>query len=505
MEDVIGLEKNVNEISATRTVSGDSFTQGVMDFNVSIGAPSAFKWSEAYFRVACTVTQGGNQPSLYSSSVALAENFCSAMFNQIDVKAGGVSISSQSRYLPQADQLRNRLSRTYAWQQSVGRNAFLIEPSFDDRRLITSGNANGTVTSEGTISADAGGFVTGTGTDFWDSGVRVGMVLEVLGGGKYAIIGIQPDADDSLQLAVPTSFTGITAGTSYNIYSEVDRTEPSNFRNKVYVLWRPGVGIFDNEEWMGAGQYTVSLNPAANYQTAALQTLVSTTSTASYKLTIDDIRFYVTTYKVSIPSEIRQLSLMEWDIQSKVVGTDGNISSLQFTVPPSTRALAVFLQAGEAGYDMICPPTLFRTKNNFPPTVGLNDERSLQNIQITYGGISRPAINWANNPYTEDNSVAATTSTNQLQQRYYDVISESGMLFNVGGCESFQQYLDRGLIVYYDFLRDVDNKSTDVQLSANFGANLPENTRLFCCALYSRVVEVTTQNGLVVNVRQRTI
>lgn len=499
-----GLEKNVTEVSATRTVSGEAFAQGVMDFNISIGAPSAFKWSETYFRVACTVTQGTRQPSLYDSSVALAENFCATMFNQIDVKAGGVSISSQTRYLPQADQLRNRLSKSYAWQQSVGRNAFLIEPSFDNRRLITSGNSDGSVTTAGTIAVAEGGQVTGSGTDFWDSGVRVGMILEV-GGDEYAITSIQPDSSTTIFISVPVGFTPIAGGTTYKIYSEVDRTQSANYRNRVYALWRPGIGIFNNEDWMGAGQYTVSLNPAAYYGTAALQTLLSTTNTNSYKITVDDIRFYVPTYKVSVPSDIRQLNLMEWDIQSKVIGTDGNVSSLQFTVPSSTRALAVFLQAGESGYDMTNPPTLFKTKQTWPPVAGVNDERSLQNIQITYGGISRPSINWSNLPFTEDNSVAATTSTNQLQQRYYDVISESGMLYNVGGCESFEQYLDRGLIIYYDFLRDVDNKSTDVQLSANFGANLPPNTRLFCCALYSRIVEITTQNGLVVNVRSKSV
>lgn len=501
--DLEKIERNVNEITCTRSVGGANFTAGVMDFILNVGAPSAFKWSDVYFRLSVTLTRGTNQPSVYTSDVALSDNFVNALFNQIDVKAGGTSISSQTRYVAQAAQLRTRICKSYAWQQSVGRNTFLIEPSYEERKLITSYD-DGNITDQGTIVVDNAGLVTGTGTNFWDDGVRTGMVLTV-GGNPYVISSILPDSDITLMLQVPDGFAPITSQSAYTVNTEIDRKEPADGRNEVYVLWRPSLGIFDVDDWVGAGQYMVSLNPASNYQSAALQTIVPQAEAGDYRLTINDIRMYVPTYKVAIPDDVSRLSFVELDVQSKVIGTDGNVSSMQFTVPSSTHALALFLQSGEAGYDTINPATLFRTKISNPPDASVSSEKSLKNIQITYAGISRPAINWSNNEFTEDNTVAAATSTNQLQQRYYDTITESGMIDNVGGVESFADYLTRGPFYYYQFVKAAGNLATDVQLSALFGSNLPANTRLFLVAFYSKAVEVTTQAGLVVNITQSSV
>lgn len=502
--DLEKIERNVNEITCTRSVSGASFTAGVQDFILNVGAPSAFKWSDVYFRLSVSLTTGTDQPSVYSSDVALSDNFVNALFNQIDVKAGGTSISSQTRYVAQAAQLRTRICKSYAWQQSVGRNTFFIEPSYEERKLITSYD-DGLLTNQGTITVDAGGLVAGTGTNFWNDGVRTGMILTV-GGKPYVISSIMPDSELSLLIQVPDGFTPITTGSSYTINTEIDRKEPADGRNQIYVLWRPSLGIFDVDDWIGAGQYMVSLNPNTNYESAAIQTIVPKSEAGDYRLTVNDIRMYVPTYKVAIPDDVSRLSFVELDVQSKVIGVDGNVSSMQFTVPSSTHALALFLQSGEAGYDTINPPTLFRTKISNPPSTTESSEKSLRNLQITYAGISRPAINWANNEFTEDNTVPAKSSTNQLQQRYYDTITESGMIDNIGGVESFSDYLSRGPFYYYQFVKAAGNLATDVQLSALFGEkDLPANTRLFLVAFYSKAVEVTTQAGLVVNIQQSAI
>jgi len=174
-------------------------------------------------------------------------------------------------------------------------------------------------------------------------------------------------------------------------------------------------------------------------------------------------------------------------------------------VPPSTYGVAVFFQAGNAGYDSIAPSTLFKTKQVYPPLSTSVDERSLQNIQISYAGFTRPQINWTNQEFTYDTTIAGNTSTNELQQRYIDTISETGMLNNVGGVESFEDYLKRGLYVYYKFLKSESNKATDLQLSCNLASGLPADTRLFIASLYTRRVDITTSGGLVVQVSSKVV
>jgi hypothetical protein len=503
MMDEFAVDKSLIEVPCSRTVAGDSFPAGVMDFNVNIGNPTVFKPSESYFRIACTVTAGTNQPSLSAHEVSLSDNFCGALFNQVSFRAGGQDVSSTQRYVAQGDQLRMRLSKSYAWQKSVGKNAFMIDADYESRRKVISYDDE-IIAYRGEITIDAGGVVGGDETNFWGDGVRVGMIL-VVEGVKYPITGIVNGSATFLTVKLPTPFTPITTGKEYKVVTEEDRYTSSNGRNRVYVLWRPGIGIFDDAVALGAGNYTISLNPATNYKTAALQTLSSNTNSATYNLTIDDIRFYASTYKMEKPDMVEELTLHEVDVQSKVIGDSGNVSSLQFTVPPSTYGVAVFFQAGNAGYDSISPSTLFKTKQVYPPLSTTVDERSLQNIQISYGGMTRPQINWTNQEFTYDNTIAGATSTNELQQRYIDTISETGMLNNVGGVESFEDYLKRGLYVYYEFLKSESNKATDLQLSCNLASGLPADTRLFIAALYTKRVDITTAGGLVVQVSSKVV
>jgi len=507
MMDEFAVDKSLIEVPCSRTVAGDSFPAGVMDFNVNIGNPSVFKPSESYFRIACTVTAGSNQPSLSSHEVALADNFCGALFNQVSFRAGGQDVSSCQRYVAQGEQLRMRLSKSYAWQKSVGKNAFMIDDDYESRRRVISYDDE-IIAYSGEITIDVDGIVGGDGTNFWGDGVRTGMILAIPAGPstlKYPITGIVNGSPNFLTVKVPTGFTAITVPTDYKVVTEEDRYTSSNGRNRVYVLWKPGIGIFDDAVALGAGNYTISLNPATNYKTAALQTLETNTNSATYNLTIDDIRFYASTYKMEKPDMIEELTLHEVDVQSKVIGDSGNVSSLQFTVPPSTYGVAVFFQAGNAGYDSIAPSTLFKTKQVYPPLSTSVDERSLQNVQISYAGMTRPTVNWTNQAFTYDNTIAGATSTNELQQRYIDTISETGMLYNVGGVESFESYLKRGLYVYYKFLKSESNKATDLQLSCNLASGLPADTRLFIAAMYTRRVDITTSNGLVTQVSSKVV
>ena len=114
-------------------------------------------------------------------------------------------------------------------------------------------------------------------------------------------------------------------------------------------------------------------------------------------------------------------------------------------------------------------------------------------IQITYGNVSKPNTKWSAE-FSNANNV------NYLQQRYFDTYRECDLLNNPGGIETFNDYLNRGLMVHYSFIRDSNDKSTTVQLSVTVGA-LPPNTRVYLASWYSRVVQMTTEDGSVVEVR----
>jgi len=86
---------------------------------------------------------------------------------------------------------------------------------------------------------------------------------------------------------------------------------------------------------------------------------------------------------------------------------------------------------------------------------------------------------------------------NELQQRYNDDLQETGLISNHGGAESFGEWLQRG---YYSFNRDREDRSTQVQVAAEF-ASIEAGANLMLVAFYSRVTEISVSGGQVQAVR----
>ena len=266
-------------------------------------------------------------------------------------------------------------------------------------------------------------------------------------------------------------------------------------KNDVYVIWRPPIGIMDCDEVLGAGDYRFSLNPNSDFLKSCVQSRIAKTASAAaaangFNVVVQDVKFYAAVVKASIPDQVQNLYLMETDVQSKAVTPDSQ--TLQFTVPPSTKFLTVFIQTNRAGTDTTAPPSLFTTSQN--------QEQAWSSLQLTYANITRPSTRW-------DSTFGGTR--NNWQQRYVDNLRECNMLDSVGGAETFAEFLERGIYVHYSFARDESDRSTQVQLSTAFtgvpGNVFADATKVFLCSHYTRAVELTTSNGSIVAVRTLTV
>ena len=481
------------EISCQKSVRGADFDRGVQDFNFQVGNPTAWIPSKSYFKVDMTLTgSGGNQPTT-RQAVAFADNACSALYNNVYFRAGGQDVSSVVNYVPQIGAAKCRLQKSLGWQDSIGSSAMMIEADFDKRVRDVSATGGAEPESEGTIIsvgdathfADAtvaiavGGIVAGNFTEFTKA--KVGDTL-VVAGGRYSITGITSNT----VLIVAGETVVVAATTDAYIIGQKDT---GKHRNVVSAMWQPPIGIFDHTAPIGAGDFRISLNPTSNYKRSAVETINPTAVVGSaannnnYDLVIDNVRFYVCTVKVSIPSGVSTLHLLEGMSQSKKAGLE---STLEFTVPASTRAISVFIQNASAGSNPLYPPTMFKT--------GTAMERQLQSIQMTYANVSKPATRWSSD-YNDN--------TNQLQQRYLETQLESGLISSQGGAETFEDFVKRGPMYHFSFQRDSEDKSTQVQLATSF-RNAPsaitEDFNVFVVAWYSRSVQITTQSGTVVEV-----
>ena len=495
-----GVELQLNEVSCTKAVDGASFPRGLQEYPFSIGRPSGWIPNQSFFRFKITLAKyaGGNPvaPSYLTDQVALAENVCSTLYTNASFRAGGQDVSSIMSYIPQAAQAKMRLNKSLGWQKSVGNGCYMVDADFKERsKTISSGPFNvgydsdsyvagiGTSATTAAVAAATGivTFATG-GPDIQVAGVAPGDIF-VLDGKPYEI-GVVTDATH-LTLALGAGAVAANIAAQTNWYILKSSANEDQGKNSVYVLWQPPIAIFDHQGVLGAGDYKFSLMPNADFVKAGIESLGAITTgvaNGNFNLIVDDVKFYAATLKTSIPSSVQTLKLIECQIDSKVA--QGNTTgTYQFQIPPSSVALTVWLQANEAGTDTQYSPTSFRATDK--------SERGMTAIQITYGNVSKPNTKW---------SAEFTAGANYLQQRYFDTYRECDLLNNPGGIETFRDYLNRGMMVHYSFLRDSQDRSTTCQLSVSVGV-LPANTRVYLCSWYSRVVELTTSEGSVVEVR----
>ena len=401
------MERKWRQSTSKRTVNGPSFTQGVIDFDFSVGSNTVFIPSKSYFRIGVQLESldgaGALQP-MTARELSFA-NFCPGnLFDNCFFYAGGQNVSSCINYGPQAHALSYRLRKSGAWMNSIGKDAYGISASYTQRKALVD---------------------TATTVD---------------------------------ELALCPSVDGGDAAIRYFIY-------------------QPPLGIMEHSKPMGAGQYRFQFNPASNYATACVQ---SNAAATPFRFTVDSMELYVCEEKMDIsPTGTDVLHLLEHQVQSKKMDNP----SLDFTVPPSTKAISIFVQAGVAGTDIRIPPSKFTTLTG--------TQANLQNLQLTYANTTKPPTNWSSD---------SGAHILKLQQRYLDTQIESGQAFSSGGCETITDWLLNGPIYHYTFVRDANDRSTQVQLSTQWKGAVDAADNLFLVAHYTRSIEIQVESGYVSSV-----
>ena len=257
--------------------------------------------------------------------------------------------------------------------------------AYDDREIYKPCSANFTTC---TVTIAVTGIVTGVDTLFISGmhqasnptggALTPGDIL-VVDGVPYNIV--FRAAQTNLQTYVsPTPGVPIAPSTNWFVV-RADTIRASQSFNTVFALWQPPIGIFDYDEELGSGNFKIQLNPNSNFDKCAVETKNPLWATVSpYRLVINDVRFYAYIEKKTLLDSSRDLFLDELSIQSKPYS-----SNLQFSVPPSTRAISVFVQDNTAGSSPLIPPSMFKVLDN--------GDLYLKNIQLNYANITKPITN----------------------------------------------------------------------------------------------------------------
>lgn len=482
------------QISCQKAVAGVSFEQGVQDFNFQIGAPYGWIPNRSYFRIKMTLSGAAATP-VFTDNLALADNVCANLYNNVYVRAGGQDISSIVNYVPQAAQVKMRTTASKAWLDGIGKSSFGCDPNFTSRQSRTSimpavlmdkkqkillgpvGTTIAILAADGRVTGAAGSLLF-TG----QSKLVVGDQI-VVEGSIFTVTDAATDNAGAGCVVTPFPAANIAATTdAYKIFHAND----GSASNVVYMMWTPPCGIFDHASPMGSGDYRIQLNPNANYKKSAVQTLIAAVLPgAGFDLVVNDVQFYAATVNVAIPATGEEkLDLWELSIQSKALTSAGGENLLDFTVPPSTKAISIFVQSQDGGSNTLVPGTLFKCKDR--------SDEDLESLQISYAGQNKPDTRWTSE--FKDNSI------NLMTQRYNDTQLYTGKFWSTGSGESFSDWLQRGGLYHFSWQRDQNDRSTHCQVSIKF-AGVEANANLFVCAHYTKSNIITTENGYVTSVQ----
>ena len=128
------VDYQYRQVSCQRSVKGPNFANGICDFNWSTGRPYGFIPARSYFRIALSLRgRGGLSRPNTSEGLALADSPCGNLFNTVYLRAGGQDVSSIVNYVPQAQQVKNRLDKSGSWLHSIGRDSFGSDADFGSR------------------------------------------------------------------------------------------------------------------------------------------------------------------------------------------------------------------------------------------------------------------------------------------------------------------------------------------------------------------------------------
>jgi hypothetical protein len=557
------ISKLWREVSSRNNVSGDSFTQGPKVFSLSVSGGYSIVPSQSYFRVTYKLTKKlGLDGSDYDKNNTqwnnldkAAESFCmpANLFQQCFVRLGNQDVSTIQNYLPQNHAVKCRLSKSESWKTTAGKvyketlnfterqKAFDPYVSSHKNKVILEQKDMDFLPSDATLVNNANSANTPPSTSYVELSIKDGTTVEHMkqlgfvkgnkfrwgytfndvyreaehtitgdiqqGGSTYMMFpinGVLYDGNLSSKISDHPEFKlyspDFSANNTRDMVVSGDKMSDSNF-----AIYQPSCGFFDISSGLGAGDYEISLLANQDYKKAVLQTLAETlyddegkvsgynewVPGVNYDFEIQDLRFYACMIKNNSPaSSIETLHLIEQvcynhDIQ---YGID---SQMEFTVPPSTKAITVFIQDDAAGKTTLVPPTYL--------SGAFNQGRDLRSIQMTFGQQTKPSTRW-------QSSMDIDNGESHMQQRYVETHTESGLIFNNGGCETIGDYIQEGPIYHFSFDRAADDQSSRVQMNVLINkSDQPSGSddrklRIYVTCHYSRTAKITTQNGYISDV-----
>ena len=527
-----------DQVSSKSIVRGSSLqiADNVQSYNFNIGPTQVHKPLLSNWVMKIKIlTAAGLQP-VEASDLAPSINMALNGWQYIHYYANQTKIDEISEHVAEVAAIRTRLEKSKSWYDSFGRNQFwdskfrkrqnkiisdapadeltsnVLPHSSSDLAAVP--NITFAVGDNVTIAngATAGeSLITLANATLTNTTVQTGDILvfnNATHGNNGAVVTIRAQtADTTLQVSPRIVANGATAYVAGDI-TIIKRSPPivsivrneevlqQDAKNRLEIQFKMPLGISYVDE-MPPGEYEWRLRGFTKTEFA--KRLINSVDankalTTDFTLEIED--FYYYPYIMENPVRNDNTEIVKtfkcYHAQKKKVLSSNN--QLQFTMPSNLHSLGFGLMDNRIGADSRYSPSVFRvgTAGNV-----LGEEKKVTYYQLRYANMYKPEPS-----QLDEFSSAANNQALFFVQSYEDTHKNAGTYFYEGCGETYDDYILRGPLYYWQWPRDKNTYATEARLDIKFTDATITNMDavMFCC--FYREIKLSIQGGKIVNVER---
>jgi hypothetical protein len=505
------------QVPPTRDVTGTNFPNGSMHFRWET---SGVRWwipSRSYIRMRCNFykADGVTQPT-NEDDIAPNMGMMGALFQSGEFRMADKTVSRVSDFMAQVDALEKRLGKSKSWLDGVGKDLERWDPSFQNRQNdITSDGVIGNIQNFRTRTRVQAGFnvattmavVAATGVATFAAGgvdilnspgiLNEGDIIGTALGGDYtagerylvkSILTTTTALVERLDAAIADRAANLAG---IDIIIDLQSDDESSRRSGVELIWQPPLSVFKLPHGLPSGKYELILTPqtTAVYQKRAIESLnADEDAPADFQFVVDDMYLVLSTVEGPVVDNISYfMSLEETRCQTEAVDNNNGLQQKNFDVSPTAYALTAAYQ-----HQNLQDTRNSASKFKFAPVAGVpSGELNLQRFYMQYNGENKPSPDADPNYSSPDGFI---------NSRYAESLLYSGAYFDCGGGESRNDWINRGLYMYFSYPKDGSSESTRVNVNYQFRAAPGANAaNLLLFDHYKKMVLVSVQNGRIVD------
>jgi hypothetical protein len=499
-------------IDSERIVSGNNFENGEIIYKKFMSTGAKINLSRSYIKLTLSISSDtgangapGDVDLLLKDNLSPTFLACETLFKSSYYRINNVIISEIGDHLAQISAINSRLNYSEGYRDSVLKDMNFGKPEFSERQksmLKLTHNGGEQIeekskpgASLSTLSVTIAGQVDGlAGTAQAD--LAQGSIFEIYDNatGKILLYRGTIQQEDAANQWQSSPRPAVAVAASVHWVRIQKKTNHRGVR-KIQCIFRPSLGIFQQDEWILGHDFELSLFPHSKtlYKKFFMQSLISDKVPGTdYDISIDDMIFYpcIGYLEKSLEQAEYDCSFMETRMQIQNITSSSDIDRT-FVIDKHTKFVTMSLQDSRAsGGNTLFPRTLFKVGKN---SAGVDTDLDLKSYVILYDIYQFPR---------PQHDQERTENVDRMAQAYYENLTYSGQQKYLPDMESLADFEKLG--AYYHYKIPIRKGQSNPKLSiktsfrSSFSADAKPNLLLF--DHFRRSFKLIARNGRVVQV-----